>query len=245
MQSNLAGDTGYETALATLDFARNHWVDNPPNYGGRGKDYSAAKAKFKAELLIEGYTTTREPEGDSEEEEEEEEDDDEEDEEEEDDDDPVGLLGNDSDSDKDDGSNNEEEMQEEEEESGEEDEEDPVICNMIRSNFQDYVVRAQEHFVAIPTKHRLAIELMSVLRRTKAPLDTYDNVMAWHLRNTGALGEHQSVGSCPDFVSKEKLFNYLKDRYNRDDKDWCQVHRITLPSSKARVNIVLNDAQAV
>ena len=47
-----------------------------------------------------------------------------------------------------------------------------------------------------------------------------------------------------EFLSHEKLFKLLRQWYNMD-KNYCNITKITLPSSKAVANIVWNDAKSV
>jgi len=115
----------------------------------------------------------------------------------------------------------------------------------IRANFAEFCGQYDTHSLPYFTKkERTAIQLLSTLRKTKASLGTYEGVMQWHLINSGNLAEHQTVGDCPDYISRKKMFDLLKKRYNFDDSKYNLVKEITLPSSKAKAKIVLNDAQA-
>jgi hypothetical protein len=55
-------------------------------------------------------------------------------------------------------------------------------------------------------------------RKTKASLSTYNDVREWHLRATGSLPPHASVGNCLKFKSVEKIFSLLGNRYNMAQK---------------------------
>ena len=119
---------------------------------------------------------------------------------------------------------------------------DPMYT--ILGNFQAYCNHARKNFMPFTELETAAIKLLLVLRHTKASLDTYEEVMQWHLVTCKKLREHESLGRSFDFLSKEKLFNKLRIRYNMD-KNYRNVTTITLPSSKAKANIVWNDAQMV
>lgn len=119
---------------------------------------------------------------------------------------------------------------------------DPMYT--ILGNFEAYCNHARKNFMPFTELEKAAIKLLLVLRHTKASLDTYEEVMEWHLVSCKKLREHESLRRSFDFLSKEKLFNKLRIRYNMD-KNYRNVTNITLPSSKARVNIVWNDAQMV
>ena len=68
--------------------------------------------------------------------------------------------------------------------------------------------------------------------------------MHWHLSTVGKIHSRQTVKESPDFISCEKLFRMLRERY-KYDTGYHQVTKITLPHSKAKAKIVWNDAKEV
>jgi hypothetical protein len=86
-----------------------------------------------------------------------------------------------------------------------------------------------------PTEEN-AIKIMHKLIRKKATLDTYDDVMEWHLRASKKLPPMDSLGKSPFFISRNKLMTKLKNRYNMDHQ-YAKVHSILLPHTKSRVDI--------
>jgi hypothetical protein len=111
--------------------------------------------------------------------------------------------------------------------------------NTIKSKFEAYCLRAQ-HFLPLQGRYVAAIELMFILRKTKASLDTYESMMRWHFETTGKLKKGQPLSSIPEYVSRKRLFGYLRKRYNMTE-GWGIVKEITLSSTKQRVKIVTND----
>ena len=89
-----------------------------------------------------------------------------------------------------------------------------------------------------------AIKLLVGLCKTKAPLNTYESVMHWHLTTVGKIHERQSVRQSSDFVAREKLFGKLQERY-KYDKLYHQVTKIMVPHFKAKAQMVWNDAKEV
>lgn len=112
----------------------------------------------------------------------------------------------------------------------------------IRGNFNKYVEYAQKKFTPFDTNVRDAISLLVVLRHSKASLETYEEVMEWHLRVLGKLLPHEQASGSPCFVSRDKLFRQLRNRYNYD-KDSIKINPITLSYSKAKVKLVICDAR--
>jgi glycine betaine/choline ABC-type transport system substrate-binding protein len=77
---------------------------------------------------------------------------------------------------------------------------------------------------------------MHVLIRKKATLDTYEQVMRWHLEETGDLGRYEPLGRSKHFISREKLMQKLRKRYNMDKK-YAKPHVTLLPHSNTKVTI--------
>ena len=116
------------------------------------------------------------------------------------------------------------------------------IDKAILHDFVQYEQKARKTFLRLSSKERDAIELMSILRRSKASLAIYDDVMGWHLRASGKVRRHQSAKNHHDFIAREPLFNMLLERYNLKDRV-NKVEVITLPSSRARATIIKNDVK--
>ena len=60
----------------------------------------------------------------------------------------------------------------------------------INEDFKDYVAFAQQHVCCFTYNQHTALKLMTILRKSKASLDTYDDIMRWHFVSTGTLKEH-------------------------------------------------------
>jgi hypothetical protein len=83
--------------------------------------------------------------------------------------------------------------------------------NTIKSKFEAYCLLAQ-HFLPLQGRYVAAIELMFILCKTKASLDTYESMMRWHFETTGKLKKGQPLSSIPEYVSRKRLFRYLQKR---------------------------------
>ena len=119
-----------------------------------------------------------------------------------------------------------------------------AIDTKIVTDWREYCVKQEKYFVPFSPKQRKAIRLMAELRKTKASLDTYEAIMEWHLKETGELRRHEEIGKAYKFLSRKKIFKSLRERYNTTNK-YSLVKKLVLPASKARVNVVYNDARAV
>ena len=81
-----------------------------------------------------------------------------------------------------------------------------------------------------------AIKLMHKLIKKRATLDTYDDVMEWHLRASKRLQPQEPIGKSKLFISRTKLMQKLRNRYNMERK-YAIPHPILLPHAAAKVII--------
>lgn len=103
-----------------------------------------------------------------------------------------------------------------------------------RSQFKEYVRNAYQNFAKLEEKEWRAAQLLRTLLKKKASLDTYEAVLEWHLVAAGKMREGSSLGNCTHYVSRKKLMDKLRKRYNMDKK-YAQPKEIVLPFSKTRV----------
>ena len=112
----------------------------------------------------------------------------------------------------------------------------------INIDFKAYVDNAKRNFRPFTHDEHVALKLMAILRKSKASLKTYDEVMQWHLIANGHMKDYDDLAKCPQFVQRKQLFKMLRKRYNMDKPYFSQTTRIMLPSSKTAINIVWSDA---
>ena len=113
-------------------------------------------------------------------------------------------------------------------------------CTRNRDAFCKYTAHARQHNGDLTTNEQEMIHLMTILHKNKAPLSSYDALVAWNLRSRGLLKEHEKVGSSPYYIGRKSLIQKLAKRYHMEDKK-PQVHKFVLPSSKAKINVVTLD----
>ena len=116
------------------------------------------------------------------------------------------------------------------------------------SNADDTIVNGYADFVnessyRLPfnNNERTAIDLMVLLRGKKTPLNMYESVTEWHFRSAGFLRPHEPVSSLPQYLSRERVFNRLYERYGLANMVSIPKE-ILLPSSHAKVTIITNNA---
>ena len=118
-----------------------------------------------------------------------------------------------------------------------------AVDNSLRTMFNSFV--SNEKRASEFTQAQInAIRLLSMLRSTNASLKMYESVMKWHFECTGEIRPHETVTSCTSFISRDTMFDHLSSRYALS-RSLQQTTKIILPSSKAHVSIVWNDAKAL
>ena len=64
--------------------------------------------------------------------------------------------------------------------------------NSLRQSFHQ-LAKKSEDLIPFTNKEMVAINLMSILRKSKASLRTYDAIMKWHFVSNGTINERQPV----------------------------------------------------
>ena len=100
-------------------------------------------------------------------------------------------------------------------------------------DFETFCEYSNKHQLRLSADMRAATELMALLSKKRVPLNVYDEVFQWHLRNIGAR----------KFVTRKKLTQQLHDRYNMEKNQPVQLTNLRLPYSRSRVNIVIHNTK--
>ena len=98
--------------------------------------------------------------------------------------------------------------------------------NVMLDNFKEYAKKANEFIALDSNKMVTAISLLQLLRRTKASLDTYEETMRWHLVSQNLLHSRDSLAKSPHFVSRKRVYDYLRWRYNRENGSGIKTSKV-------------------
>ena len=91
-------------------------------------------------------------------------------------------------------------------------------------------------------QEKRSVKLVDLLRRKKAPMDTYEEVMTWFYESTGKISGDQGLDAMKyDYIGRKKLMKDLKERYNMSDK-FAIKRPIVLPYSRQRVELICHNA---
>ena len=112
----------------------------------------------------------------------------------------------------------------------------------MRRQFREYATKAKDNWFPHLTKdEKRGVRLLDIMRKKKTPLDAYDAISLWHYQESGVLKENDKLKDAHHHISREVLLKRLKKRYNMDGK-FPFVKNVTLPHSKANVDLVCHDA---
>jgi hypothetical protein len=102
-----------------------------------------------------------------------------------------------------------------------------VPNNNIIENFKKHVDHAQRNYLPFQHKNRNAIELLYILRQSRAPLCVYQKIME---RRVNASSRHLPVRN-DAVITQKKVLNELYDRYNIDPNRTIISQQITLSAT--------------
>ena len=86
-----------------------------------------------------------------------------------------------------------------------------------------------------------AIELLDILQAIGAPLTAYQRVFGWGLRFKGVLKRGQKMTKCRSYISRERIFKKLRDRYGANEIRHTKTTDVILPESGERVSVIHHD----
>ena len=107
--------------------------------------------------------------------------------------------------------------------------------------FRQYSEGFHDNYLPLTKEQESSIKLIDVIRE-KAPLGAFQDVMEWHLKETGKLRSHEKLGDAEGYQHRQTLMKWLFKRYNLT-KMLPTIRKIRLPSSKAVVSIPLCNAK--
>ena len=111
---------------------------------------------------------------------------------------------------------------------------EPSVDNKILEDFYECSQRCRQNLCPLTPELEAGIELMSMLGDARVPLHMYEKVFKWHLRHLKATG----------FIPQNALLEKLRIRHHLVDSRPQVLETITLPHSKARVNLVAHSFHA-
>ena len=106
----------------------------------------------------------------------------------------------------------------------------------MRAKFKEYVDEHERHFAPFKESEVTQIRLLDTLKRKRAPLNAYQEVLEWHLKETKVLQAHETLQHTLNYKNRKPLVEELIKRYNLQGL-LPKAKKICLPFSKAHVTI--------
>jgi hypothetical protein len=101
-------------------------------------------------------------------------------------------------------------------------------------DFQEYARKRKDDGIGLSKEQRACASLMHLLLRKRASLDTYEEVMRWHLEQRGLWKGKDSLGNSPHFVTRENLLKKLQKRFHMDHQ-YAKPTKVLLPHARLEV----------
>ena len=129
-----------------------------------------------------------------------------------------------------------------EEDSDEESCGDSLPNVQMLEEFRQYCDNYSDAFLPFTRAQQTSIRLLATLKMKKAPLNTFAEVLEWHLKETNQLAPHETLKDSHRFTHRKPLMNHLFKRYNLGPMV-PKLKELTLPHSGAVVTIPYRDAK--
>ena len=113
----------------------------------------------------------------------------------------------------------------------------------IRGQFIEYCDMAHRTFIPFTQDQIRSIKLLHLLKAKNAPMNSYEAVMHWHVKEANKLREHQPLSDYTGHIARKTIMKTLIRRYNYANKLPLQK-TVRLPSSGTVVKITCHDAKA-
>ena len=113
-----------------------------------------------------------------------------------------------------------------------------IVDNFIQYCWKHQLERDQD----LTEEEEKSVQLMDLLRKSKAPLGSFQPMLEWHLKETGDLKHWQTIKDTPNYVTRETLMKRLSKRYNCEAMK-PKIKKVRLPFSKSVAHIPVRDAK--
>ena len=113
---------------------------------------------------------------------------------------------------------------------------------LMLEEFREYCNNYSDAFIPFTRAQKTSIRLLATLKMKKAPLNTFAEVLEWHLKETNELAPHETLKDSHRFTHRKPLMKHLFKRYNLGPMV-PKLKTLTLPHSGAVVTIPYRDAK--
>ena len=114
----------------------------------------------------------------------------------------------------------------------------------ILGHFQAYCNTMPKVVESFSQEMKKAIELVDILRKKKATMDSFDELLHWQLRWSKELYPWQTLSDHPHANSRKVFMEMLLKRYDLH-KMMPKMKKVYLPGVKTTINVPIHDIRAV
>jgi len=109
-------------------------------------------------------------------------------------------------------------------------------------NFKAYCASHSANFLPFSKAEVTCVKLLHALKLKKAPLNAYQELLEWHLKETKHLRPHETLNDTTQYFQRKTFMKQLLQRYNMEQM-LPKLKKLSLPHSKAVVTIPYRLAQ--
>ena len=113
-----------------------------------------------------------------------------------------------------------------------------ILEDFIQYCYQHHLKEDQE----LAEQEAKSVQLMDLLRKSKAPLSSYQPMLEWHPKEMGHLKQWQSLKDTTECVTRKTMMKSLSKRCNCDALH-PKIKKVRLPFSKSVAHIPVRDAK--
>lgn len=108
--------------------------------------------------------------------------------------------------------------------------------------FRAFCEGHDDKFLDLTREEEASIRLMDILKRKKAPLNAFAEVLEWHLKESNEIKQHETLKDTEKYHHRNTLLKKLIPRYNLQGL-MPKLKKLKLPSSKVVAQIPYRSAK--
>ena len=112
----------------------------------------------------------------------------------------------------------------------------------MRFKFRAYALSHADEFPPLKAAERTQIKLLNILKRKRAPLNAYQELLEWHLKEKQHLGANESLKDTKFYTDRKAIMKKLVARYNLEGLMPVKKS-VRLPFSKANATVPCIDVK--
>ena len=100
-------------------------------------------------------------------------------------------------------------------------------------HFGDYTVYARGNFLPLSKVEERTIRVMHLLKEKKAPMNAYESIMLWHLRESNMIRDHETLHDCSAYIGRKTLGSSKAQKGTKSQQGRTLARQAFLPPAEA------------